>query len=442
MSEQRLYFFRCIIRLVNPQTSIQLKTGCWFGDRDISLQLPQNWSAKTHSGNPPRALSAQEIKQRLFAPINSKTISEMVSGKTTVAIILDDMVRPTPTAEVLKILVTELIDCGVLLENITLVTAGGSHPQINHTDLVNKIGPELINKIKVLPHDPKSSDLINLGYSSHGVPIFINKTVYEAEVKISISGIYPHPEVGFSGGSKIVAPGVAGYETISKLHATISEADGQGHVDSPFRLESEEIAAKVGLNYSINIVLTSDRKIGGLFAGDFISAHRAAVEFAKNCYRVDLPESADVVISNSYPFDCSYYFYYRGVWPFYTSKPNAANILIVDGSQKYEFIPTPVTTVEHKIQTVKRFANLFKSLLTPKVFALKLKKYLFLRKMNFYIYYTGATTKEALLNQFPNSKPFNNWSELVKEVSKDLNSQKVLVDVYPYASLQLSKIGL
>jgi len=153
-------------------------------------------------------------------------------------------------------------------------------------------------------------ELVILGQTSTGVPVEVNRLVTEADFCIGIGNIAPHPLAGWSGGGKIVEPGVCGESTTGAVHIRLAhylQSSFLGMENCPIRLEIERVARKAGLRFILNTVLDAENNIVEVFTGDPVAAHRAGVEFARNIWCAPIPELADIVIASSYPADIDFW---------------------------------------------------------------------------------------------------------------------------------------
>lgn len=157
------------------------------------------------------------MREKLNRPIGSLPLREIAKGKTRAVIIVDDLTRPTPAADLLPLLIAELGQAGLNEQAITILLAGGTHPPASAEEMRKKVGTNLSPAVRVMAHD-RRGDLIDLGKSPAGLPIWVNRTVMECNLKIGVGCIYPHPIAGFSGGAKIVLPAICGVETIRMMH--------------------------------------------------------------------------------------------------------------------------------------------------------------------------------------------------------------------------------
>ena len=222
------------------------------------------------------------------------------------------MSRPTPAAKVIPFILRELASAGVPKSEIRFVVGPGSHRPLTDQEIATKIGTDVAAKYEATNHDFLSGDLRALGSLDNGMPIYINRIVADADFKICVGGIYPHSSVGFTGGAKLIVPGVSGFATIFYFH-TYSSSRGPAIIegeegDEPDRRACAELAAKIlGLDAIVNMTLNTQREISGVFLGDFVKAHRAGARFALETYSTPISETSekatDLVVANCYPLD-------------------------------------------------------------------------------------------------------------------------------------------
>ena len=172
--------------------------------------------------------------------------------------------------------------------------------------MLKKLGAEVLRNHDVLNHHPYEN-LVHLGESKSGIPIWINRDFVESDLKIAVGSVVPHPYAGFGGGAKIVLPGVSGIETLEANHRpAVTGLSGRLlDVDTnSARKEMEEIALRVGLEAVVNVVTDMRRRTIGVFYGHPVEAHRAAVALARQAYTTPQPPwIPDAVILNCYPKD-------------------------------------------------------------------------------------------------------------------------------------------
>ncbi len=288
-----------------------VRSGAWHGDKELTLNFPTGWEVEMLNPKDAPALSDAQIEQAFAEPIGTKRIAELAKGKKSAAIIVDDLSRPTPAFKVIPFLLQELFAAGVPKSEIRFVVGVVAHRPISEEEMAKKVGADIAAEYEITNHNFLSHDLRALGHLENGTPVYINRTVADADFKICLGGIYPHSSVGFSSGAKLIVPGTAGFSTMYYFH-TFPPGRGpaviEGQSDEPDRRDTIEMAAAVlGLDAIANVVLNSRREICGLFVGDFIKAHRKGAHFAMDTYRTEISEStrtkSDLVVINCYPLD-------------------------------------------------------------------------------------------------------------------------------------------
>jgi len=274
----------------------------WYGDTPVTLEFPDGWTVnecRMRGHNAP-ALSLDDISEKLQYPIGTPPLSELCRGKQKVSIIFDDLTRPSKTWQMLPPILEELNRGGIRDDRITFVMATGAHGARMLPDFKKKLGDDVPERFLVFNHNPYEN-LVDLGETSHGTPMRVNREVMSCDLKVAVGGLMPHFGFGFGGGAKMVLPGIAGLESILHNHR-ISEGTGPGSVsENVRRMDAEEGARMAGLDFVVNAILNADRDVSDLVCGDVVDAHRAGVEIGRTHYATKTDDSADISIGNGYP---------------------------------------------------------------------------------------------------------------------------------------------
>jgi nickel-dependent lactate racemase len=300
-----------------------------WGKEQKTFRLPQASIAWVIS---PKSLAAvpdegAEIIRALRSPIGLPPLKDLVrnaKGKRT-TILVDDGTRVTPVEKILPLLLDELNRAGVEDRQIKVIIALGTHRFMNSEEIGIRLGKS-VDRVEAVNHaynDP--SQLVDLGATSQGTPIVVNRWYYESDISIGVSNIIPHFIAGWSGGAKIVQPGVSGEETTARTHinGSLTWPSILGNVENPIRHEMEEVARRSGLSMILNTVLNPKEEIVKLVAGDVVSAHREGVRHSKEIYQFRIKERPDIVIAGSYPAN-------KDLWQ--ADKALAAAVLMVKPS--------------------------------------------------------------------------------------------------------------
>lgn len=290
--------------------SVTIPWGSWRGNKEIPLAFPNNWKVTVASMADGEDVSQAEIGKAFANPIGQEPIRKLAEGKKTAVIAVDDLTRPTQAYRFLPFIVEELNSGGIKDEDIKIIMAIGSHRPLMKADQEKKLGKKMANRFPVFNHHPYEN-LVNVGTTSRGTPVQVNRHFVEADVKIGVGFITPHPTAGFGGGGKIVIPGLGSMETIIKNHTPAHQgkiggtgfAQGYDLNKNELRLDMEEGARMAGLDIIVNSVGTSEGKTAGVFVGDLVKAHRAAVELTRKVYLTEAPTEVDIGIFNAFPED-------------------------------------------------------------------------------------------------------------------------------------------
>ncbi|CEP69386.1 Domain of unknown function DUF2088 [Moorella glycerini] len=277
----------------------------FFSHLDIEANIVADEYHPVNTENLSLAMEEEIIKAGLDNPIGTPALVEMLSPDQKVLIIVDDNTRTTPVNRILPYLLAELKAAGISDANIKFLVGLGTHRHMEAEELKLKLGIEIYQYYSVYNHDWQKQDaLINIGKTASGIDIWINRHLTEADFIIGIGHIVPHRVAGYSGGGKIIQPGVCGPITTGQTHwlsAYYSAAEILGHPDNPIRREIEEVAIRAGLKFIINVVQDKTGRLVGVFAGDPIKAHRQGCALAQKIYGVSIKAKADIVITEAFP---------------------------------------------------------------------------------------------------------------------------------------------
>lgn len=289
--------------------TFEFRVSLWKNERELKLDFPSNWDiveCKMAGHNSP-PLSTAEINTAFENPIGTPRIRDMARGKQKVVILFDDLTRPTPASEILPFIFKELLEGGVGTDKIRLVSAIGCHRPLTRSEMMLKLGRDTVENYMVYNHN-LFEHLVDLGRTKLGTPVLVNREVASCDLKIGVGSIIPHHTAGYGGGAKILLPGVSHIDTMTHHHVKLQkeypELIGHCKVDTnPVRLDMEEAAGIAGLDLTVNVVLNHNRKILGMFVGDFVKSHRKGVKFASEVYRTENKGLYDLMVVNAYPVE-------------------------------------------------------------------------------------------------------------------------------------------
>lgn len=278
----------------------------WYGNTEMELSFPESWSVSLCSpqGELRKELTEREIKNAFASPIGTMTIQDLAIGKKQVAILFDDLSRPTPVYRIVPHVIDALERAGIEDNQIRLIAALGAHGAHTASDFRKKLGDEVLERFPIYNHNPFGS-CTYLGKTGQGTPVSINSEVMACDLKIGIGCITPHAFSGFGGGGKIILPGVAHMDTISYNHGPLLKANpeciGFGRIEgNAVRLDIEEATRMAGLDVKVDTVLNLRGEITGLFVGDPILEHNEGIKLAKEVFATAPVTGMDVVVVNAF----------------------------------------------------------------------------------------------------------------------------------------------
>lgn len=319
-----------------------------FGEKELQIEIPMSNMAfeiepRFVKGVPDEVAV---IREAIKNPIGCKQLSTLVNSKMKITILCDDNTRPTPAHKIIPIILEELRQAGLPDSQIKIVIASGSHRSMSEEELEEKLGSAVLKRLKISQHHYKDHDnLVDFGTTRRGTRVWLNKEVAESDFKIAVGNLVPHWPTGWSGGAKILLPGVAGNETVYMMHLLGVNEQQLGKTVTPCREEMEDFAKNVGLDFIVNTILNDDGEILSIVAGDFIAAHREGVSRGRKVYGVNFPKKADLTLSSTFPIDYDLFQADKGLFSAaLATKPGGEIILI---SPCYEGIsPTHQSMVE------------------------------------------------------------------------------------------------
>jgi nickel-dependent lactate racemase len=259
------------------------------------------------------------IGNALDNPINQQPLESWVKEGDQVIIVSDDNTRLTPADRILPQVLDRLNSAGVPDSSVGCIMALGTHRYMSEQEMEAKVGSQVYQRIRVINHEWRDPGaLVDLGRSSQGTPLTVNRLVAKADVVIGLGAIVPHHIPGYSGSSKIIQPGVSGAETTAETHLLSCKSGGDsflGIEDNPVRRDMDDMADMVGMNTIFNVVMDSQGGVVGVFYGEKRATFARGVELARDIYGVSYNETPDIVIANSYPCDLDFWQSHKSLYP-------------------------------------------------------------------------------------------------------------------------------
>ncbi|MEW5946448.1 MAG: nickel-dependent lactate racemase [bacterium] len=285
----------------------------WGADGVLEFELPGGWNllGSMRPASPSALADVEtELERALVQPTGCGPLAELARGKRKVAIVVDDISRPTPAYRLMGKVLEHLAGGGVKADSVTLIPGLGVHRPMTREEMEAKAGKANLETARWENHDSRDGEkLVFLGRTRRGTRVYVNRTVAESDLVVLVGTIEPHVHAGFGGGYKNILPGVSGVVTISRNHAICAHPRyfsmiGTEPEKNPMRLDIEEAGRMLkGTVFIVNTVLDQGGGIVAVVAGDPVAAHRRGVKAAAGMYGVRVPRRADVVITGSSPMD-------------------------------------------------------------------------------------------------------------------------------------------
>jgi lactate racemase len=264
---------------------------------------------------------AGAVRAALARPVGARPLSEEARGKRTACILICDITRPVPNALLLQPIIRDLLAAGMPAAGITVLVATGLHRPNLGAELEELVGdPWVLQTARVENHYARNDkDHVDLGFTPNGTPVKLDRRFVEAEVKIATGLVEPHFMAGYSGGRKVIAPGVAHRDTITTFHSErfMSNPRAENCVLSgnPLHEEQLAVARMLGPVLSADVVIDEARRLSFISFGEVVQSHALAVAFVERYARVPVSRRFRTVVTSAagYPLDKTYYQTVKGM---------------------------------------------------------------------------------------------------------------------------------
>lgn len=298
-----------------------MKVELSYGKRGLLVDLPEeNLTILEPVFMPTLDDEEGAISKALCHPLGCPALKDMVKPSDTVAIAFSDATRPVPNKRILPIILRELEGVGVRRDRIVLINALGTHRPSPPRELVELLGEKLVREYRVVQHACDDYDtMAPAGRLSTGKGLWVNKEYLSADFKILTGFIEPHFFAGFSGGGKLVFPGLASLENIKEAHGyeILSDARSTWGITrtNPVWELLTEGAELTAPDFVVNVTLNREKAITGVFAGELRAVHARGVEHARRTAMRAVANPFDVVITTNsgYPLDRNVYQTVKGI---------------------------------------------------------------------------------------------------------------------------------
>ena len=290
-----------------------------YGTTGLTVDLPPDRTTVIEPDYPPPLPDPRAaILAAMRNPTGSRPLREAVSGARSAAISVCDVTRPVPTSTVLPVILGELDE--IPRDRVTILVATGTHRANTPEELERMLGREVVEGHPVVCHNAFDPQSLTPGASPvDGTPVLLNRHWVEADARITLGLVEPHFFAGFSGGPKMVAPGLAGIDTVMKLHSAplIGHPDATWAVTrgNPVHDAIRGIARDSGVTFGVDVTVDDRHRITSVHAGELFAEHSEACEFARSVAMRPTPEPFDVVVTTNsgYPLDQNLYQTVKGL---------------------------------------------------------------------------------------------------------------------------------
>ncbi len=293
-----------------------------YGRSGLEVEVPEGPHVRhlAYKNAAPVADPQAAVRQVLEQPTGTPSLAQLAQGRRDAVVVICDITRPVPNELLLTQILATLQAAGIPREKITILVATGLHRPNAGEELIEMVGEQIAADYRIENHHGKVLDEHTyLGDSPRGVPIWIDSRYVEADLKITVGLIEPHLMAGFSGGRKLICPGIAALETVKVWHgpeflehpnADCGILDG-----NPVHEENTWIGRHVGCDFIVNVVIDAQRQLLKVVAGDMVEAFEEGVAFVRNVVTDTVPEPVDVVLTSAagYPLDTTFYQTVKGM---------------------------------------------------------------------------------------------------------------------------------
>jgi nickel-dependent lactate racemase len=300
-----------------------MKVELLYGREGMAVNLPDGLKATVIRKHPMTPLRDPDeaVRRALENAVKSTPLSALAKGKKSACILICDITRPVPNGTLLPPIIDTLTRSGVPGTGITILVATGLHRPNEGEELREIVGSdEVYRTVRIENHFARDRAAhVDLGKTTSGIPIMIDRRFAEADLKIATGLVEPHFMAGYSGGRKVVAPGVAYQDTILNFHTSriLEHCNAANCIieGNPLHNEQAEIVRTIGGIVSLNVVIDEERRIGFVNFGEIDASHLEAVAFMRNHAEVAVPRRFKTVVTTSagYPLDKTYYQTVKGM---------------------------------------------------------------------------------------------------------------------------------
>jgi nickel-dependent lactate racemase len=293
-----------------------------YGRTGLDVELPDQNVVGCLQYRPVEPLADPDaaIRQVLEQPTGALPLRELARGRRDACVVISDVTRPVPNRAILPPILETLEAAGIPRDKIFILVATGMHRPNVGDELAEMVGSFVAENYRIENHHgPMREEHTYLGETARGTPVWVDSRYVESDLKITTGLIEPHFMAGFSGGRKLICPGLAGLDTVRIWHGPkfLEHPNARNGCleDNPVHEENTAIARMAGCDFIVNVVIDAKRQILRVVAGDMEAAYLEGVAFAREPVTATLDEPVDIVVTTSagYPLDTTFYQSVKGM---------------------------------------------------------------------------------------------------------------------------------
>ncbi len=294
-----------------------------YGRNGLPITLPDDWNVTVvnKASMPVLPDPDKAVRDAYKHPVAAKPLAEIAQKAKTACILICDITRPVPNAQLLTPMLATLEEAGISRKNITILIATGLHRPNEGEEMLHVIGSkEIIDNYTVVNHfATRKEEHTFLKPTATGTPVGVDTRFVDADLKLVVGLVEPHFMAGFSGGRKVIAPGICHESTIRTFHNAFIMGDMRAsnlNLDgNPLHNEQLNIIGQLGPMYAVNVVLDEERRLSFVNFGDIEQSHHDAVTYTRKFFAVPVAHKFKTIITTcaGYPLDLTYYQAIKGL---------------------------------------------------------------------------------------------------------------------------------
>jgi nickel-dependent lactate racemase len=297
-----------------------MKVSLPYGEGAIIAELPDDALVLEPRRTPALLNASAAVRSAIASPLNSAPLDKLARPGQSACIVVSDVTRPVPNETILPPVLETIEACGVRREDITILIGTGLHRPSRRDELERILGAEVLGRYRVVDHDARDASTHAPLKSAGGEAVYmLNRAYMDADLRIVTGFVEPHLFAGYSGGGKAVLPAIAGADEIMRNH----DARMIGHPKAtwcvtegnPIFEQMRDVALMSAPSFTINVTLDQRKRMTGVFAGELVAAHEAAISQAAEQYVRAIPRLYDIVVVTNmgYPADLVLYQAVKGM---------------------------------------------------------------------------------------------------------------------------------